>query len=49
VFADALAGARADQRAAALIGSGLIRVIRKEQPTLLAELLTATLGEASAT
>ncbi|MFZ0227719.1 MAG: hypothetical protein WA622_28760 [Mycobacterium sp.] len=49
VFADAQAGARADQRAAALIGSGLIREIRKDQPSLLAELLTATLGEASAT
>jgi hypothetical protein len=49
VFADALAGAPADHRAAALIRSGLIRVIRKDQPTLLAELLTATLGESAAT
>jgi hypothetical protein len=40
VFADALAGAPADHRAAALIRSGLIGVIRKDQPTLLAELLT---------
>jgi hypothetical protein len=49
VFANALAGAPADHRAEALIGSGLIRVIRKDQPTLLAELLTATLGESAAT
>jgi SLOG in TRPM, prokaryote len=48
VFADTLADAAADDRAAALIRSGLIRVIRKDQPTLLAELLTATLGESAA-
>jgi SLOG in TRPM, prokaryote len=49
VFAGALAGAPADHRAAALISSGLFRVIPKDQPTLLAELLTATLGESAAT
>ena len=49
VFAEALAGAPADDRAAALIGSGLIRVIRRDQPTLLAELLTEALGESAAT
>jgi hypothetical protein len=32
-----------------LIRSGLIRVIRKDQPAHLAELLTATLGESAAT
>jgi hypothetical protein len=48
-LADALAGAPADQRAVALIGSGLIRVIRQDQPTLLAELLTETLGESAGT
>jgi hypothetical protein len=49
VFADALAGAPADRRAAALIRSGLIRVVRKDQPNLLAEVLTAILGESAAT
>jgi hypothetical protein len=49
VFAEALAGAPADHRTAALISSGLIRVIPKDQPTLLAEVLTATLGEPVAT
>jgi hypothetical protein len=48
VFADALAGAPADHRAAALIRSGLIAVIQKDQPILLAELLAATLGESAA-
>jgi hypothetical protein len=41
---DALAGAPADQRSAALIGSGLIHVVQKDQPTHLAELLTEALG-----
>ena len=49
VLADALAGDPADYRTAALISSGLIRVIRMDQPTLLAEVLTATLGEPAAT
>jgi hypothetical protein len=45
VFAAALAGAAADQRAAALIKTGLMRVIPNDQPALLAELLTAALGD----
>jgi hypothetical protein len=49
VLADALDGDPADYRAAALTASGLIRVIRKEQPADLVELLTATLGESAAT
>jgi hypothetical protein len=49
VFADALAGATADDRAAALIRSGLIRVVRKDQPTLLAEVLISILSESAAT
>jgi SLOG in TRPM, prokaryote len=48
VFADALAGAAADHRVATLIRSGLIRVIDKDQPALLAESLAATLGESAA-
>jgi hypothetical protein len=44
VLANALAGAAADQRAAALLGSGLIRVVRKDQPTRLAEMLAEALG-----
>jgi SLOG in TRPM, prokaryote len=43
-LADALAGAPAEQRAEALIGSGLIRVVQKDQPAHLAELLTEVLG-----
>jgi hypothetical protein len=49
VLAGALAGAPADRRAAALIGSGLIRVVQKDQPTHLAEVLTEALGESAAT
>jgi hypothetical protein len=49
VLADALAGAPPDRRAAALIGSGLICVVQKDQPTHLAELLTETLGETAGT
>jgi SLOG in TRPM, prokaryote len=41
---DALAGATADQRSAALIESGLIHVVQKDQPTHLAELLAEALG-----
>jgi hypothetical protein len=42
--ADALADAVADQRASALIESGLIRVVPADQPNHLAELLTEALG-----
>jgi hypothetical protein len=48
-LADALAGAPPDDRAAALIGSGLIGVVRQDQPAQLAELLTDTLGESAGT
>jgi TRPM family ion channel len=48
VMADALAGAATDQRAAALVGSGLIRVVQQDQPTRLAEVLTEALGESAA-
>jgi hypothetical protein len=47
-LADALAGAAADQRAAALIGSGLIGVVQQDQPVHLAELLTEALGGSAA-
>ena len=47
VLAAALAGAAADQRAAALVKTGLLRVIPKDQPALLAELLAVTLGESA--
>lgn len=47
-LADALAGAPADDRAAALIGSGLIGVVRQDQPALLAEVLTEALGKSAA-
>lgn len=43
-LADALAGIVADPRASALIESGLIRVVRADQPNHLAELLTEALG-----
>jgi hypothetical protein len=49
VLADALAGATADQQAAALIGSGLIHVVQQDQPAHLAELLTKALGGSAAT
>jgi hypothetical protein len=49
VLADALAGAPAQRRAAALIGSGLIRVVQQDQPAHLAELLADTLGESGGT
>jgi hypothetical protein len=41
--ADALAGTVADQRASALIESGLIQVVRADQPSHLAELLSEAL------
>jgi hypothetical protein len=41
--ADALAGTVADQRASALIESGLIQVVRADQPNHLAELLIEAL------
>jgi SLOG in TRPM, prokaryote len=47
-LADALAGAPADHRTTALIGSGLICVVQKDQPTHLAELLTDALGKSAA-
>jgi len=43
-LANALDGDPADDRAAALIESGLIRVVHHDQPALLAEMLAATLG-----
>jgi hypothetical protein len=49
VIADALTGAATDQRAAALVGAGLIRVIRKDQPTRLAEVLTEAFQDWAAT
>lgn len=49
VFAGALAGVPANHRTATLVGSGLIRVIPKDQPRLLAEVLAATLSESAAT
>ena len=48
-FADALGGAVEDDRAAALIESGLIGVIHQDQPERLAEVLAATLGESATT
>jgi SLOG in TRPM, prokaryote len=47
-FVSALAGAPADERAATLVKSGLIRSVPMDEPAVLAELLTATLGEAAA-
>ena len=49
LFAGAVAGAPADHRTATLVGSGLIRVIPEDQPSLLAQALAATLGESAAT
>ncbi len=48
-FVDALAGAHADERAAALIDSGLIRSVPMNEPDVLAELLDAALDESVAT
>jgi hypothetical protein len=44
VLAAAVAGASADERAAALVKSGLIRAVPVDQPAVLAELLSVTLG-----
>jgi hypothetical protein len=44
VFAAAVAGASADERAAALVKSGLIRSVPMDEPAVLAELLSAALG-----
>lgn len=44
----ALAGAPADERAAALVESGLIRSVPMGEPGVLAELLAATLDESAA-
>ena len=43
VFAAAVAGASADERAAALVKSGLIRSVPMDEPAVLAELLAAAL------
>jgi hypothetical protein len=43
VFAAAVAGASADDRAAALVKSGLIRSVPMDEPAVLAELLAAAL------
>ena len=48
VFAAALTGASVDERAAGLVKSGLIRAVPLDEPALLAELLTACLGESAA-
>jgi SLOG in TRPM, prokaryote len=48
VFVRALAGAPADERAATLVKSGLIRSVPTGEPAVLAESLTATLGESAA-
>ena len=48
VFVGALAGAAADERAAALVDSGLIRSVPVDQPGVLAEMLAAALGESAA-
>ncbi len=47
-FAGALAGGTADERTAALVGSGMIRSIPVEEPDVLAELLDAALSDAAA-
>ncbi len=44
VFAAAVAGASADERAAALVKSGLIHSESMDEPAVLAELLTSALG-----
>jgi hypothetical protein len=48
VFVSALAGAPADERAATLVKSGLIHSVPIGEPAVLADLLTATLGESAA-
>jgi hypothetical protein len=47
VLVGALAGAAADERAAALVESGLIRSVPMDEPGVLAELLAAVLGESA--
>ncbi len=49
VFVDALAGAPADERAVALVKSGLIRSVPVDEPDVLAELLGTAFGEWAAT
>lgn len=44
VFAAAVAGASADERATTLVRSGLIRSVPVDEPTVLAELLAAVVG-----
>jgi hypothetical protein len=44
VFAAAVVGASADERAAALVKSGLIRSVPMDEPAVLADLLAAALG-----
>lgn len=48
VFTAALTGASADERAAGLVKSGLIHAVPLDEPAVLAELLTASLGESAA-
>jgi hypothetical protein len=48
VFVGALTGAPADERAAALVKSGLIRSVPMDEPGVLAELLAEALGESAA-
>lgn len=47
VFADALAGAATDHRAATQVGSGLVHAVGIDEPDALAEFLTAALGAAT--
>lgn len=48
VFAATLGGASVDERAAVLVESGLIRAVPLDEPAVLAETLTAILGESAA-
>jgi SLOG in TRPM, prokaryote len=48
VFVDALAGAPADERAATLVKSGLIRSVPMSEPAVLAESLTSMLADSAA-
>jgi len=49
VLVGALAGSQADERAAALVDSGLIRSVSVDEPGALAELVAAALGGSAAT
>jgi hypothetical protein len=49
VFAAAVAGGSADERAAVLVESGLIRSASMDEPAVVAELLTAVLGGSTTT